>query len=214
MSKPTLSQIRRDYNLKQLSKSSVSENPINQFGLWMDEALASNCNEPNAMTLATSTFEGKPSARVVLLKDFNNHGFVFFTNYESKKSKQLLQNPYAALVLFWPELQRQVRIEGQVKKTDDAESDSYFRTRPEKSKIGAWASPQSQVIPNRKYLESLKSDFQEEFSGKTISRPPNWGGYILQPNLIEFWQGRPNRLHDRIQYTLVNEQWAIERLAP
>ena len=214
MSKPTLSQIRRDYNLKQLSKSSVSENPINQFGLWMDEALASNCNEPNAMTLATSTFEGKPSARVVLLKDFNNHGFVFFTNYESKKSKQLLQNPYAALVLFWPELQRQVRIEGQVKKTDDAESDSYFRTRPEKSKIGAWASPQSQAIPNRKYLENLKSDFQEEFSGKTISRPPNWGGYILQPNLIEFWQGRPNRFHDRIQYTLVNEQWAIERLAP
>ena len=214
MSKPTLSQIRRDYNLKQLSKSSVSENPINQFGLWMDEALASNCNEPNAMTLATSTFEGKPSARVVLLKDFNNHGFVFFTNYESKKSKQLLQNPYAALVLFWPELQRQVRIEGQVKKTDDAESDSYFRTRPEKSKIGAWASPQSQAIPNRKYLENLKSDFQEEFSGKIISRPPNWGGYILQPNLIEFWQGRPNRFHDRIQYTLVNEQWAIERLAP
>ena len=214
MSKPTLSQIRRDYNLKQLSKSSVSENPINQFGLWMDEALASNCIEPNAMTLATSTFEGKPSARVVLLKDFNNHGFVFFTNYESKKSKQLLQNPYAALVLFWPELQRQVRIEGQVKKTDDAESDSYFRTRPEKSKIGAWASPQSQAIPNRKYLENLKSDFQEEFSGKTISRPPNWGGYILQPNLIEFWQGRPNRFHDRIQYTLVNEQWAIERLAP
>jgi pyridoxamine 5'-phosphate oxidase len=214
MSKPTLSQIRRDYNLKQLSKSSVSQNPINQFGLWMDEAIASNCNEPNAMTLATSTFEGKPSARVVLLKDFNNNGFVFFTNYESKKSKQLLQNPYAALVLFWPELQRQVRIEGQVKKTADAESDSYFRTRPEKSKIGAWASPQSQVIPNRKYLENLKSDFQEEFSGKTISRPPNWGGYILQPNLIEFWQGRPNRLHDRIQYTLVNEQWAIERLAP
>jgi len=214
MSKPTLSQIRRDYNLKQLSKSSVSENPIHQFGLWMDEAIASNCNEPNAMTLATSTFEGKPSARVVLLKNFNDNGFVFFTNYESKKSKQILQNPHAALVIFWPELQRQVRIEGQVKKTTEAESDSYFRTRPEKSKIGAWASPQSQVIPNRKYLENLKSDFQEEFSGKTISRPPNWGGYILQPNLLEFWQGRPNRLHDRIQYTLINKQWVIERIAP
>ncbi|MDD2277766.1 MAG: pyridoxamine 5'-phosphate oxidase [Bacteroidales bacterium] len=214
MSTTDLSQIRSDYNLKQLSKSGVLPNPIEQFRIWMDEAIAGQCNEPNAMTLATSTFDGKPSARVVLLKDFNNQGFVFFTNYESNKGKQILQNPYAALVLFWPELQRQVRIEGLIVKTTEKESDEYFKTRPGKSKIGAWASPQSQVIRNRKYLESLKSDFQEEFSGKTISRPPNWGGYILQPNIIEFWQGRPNRLHDRIQYSYLNSEWLIERLAP
>ena len=141
-------------------------------------------------------------------------GFTFFGNYESKKGKQILQNPHGAMVLFWPELERQVRIEGVIKKTSDDISNYYFKTRPEKSKIGAWASPQSQVIPNRKYLENLKSDFQEEFSGKTITRPPNWGGYALIPNLFEFWQGRPNRLHDRIQYTLLNKEWLIERLAP
>ncbi|MDD2196530.1 MAG: pyridoxamine 5'-phosphate oxidase [Bacteroidales bacterium] len=214
MNKPNLSQIRNDYNLKQLSKNAVLPNPIKQFGIWMDEAIAAECNEPNAMTLATSTFDGKPSARVVLLKDFNRQGFVFFTNYESNKGKQILQNPYGALVLFWPELQRQIRIEGLIKKTTEAESDNYFKTRPDKSKIGAWASPQSDVIRNRKYLENLNSDFREEFSGKTISRPPNWGGYILEPNIIEFWQGRTNRLHDRIQYSFINDEWITERLAP
>lgn len=166
------------------------------------------------MTLATSTFDGKPSARVMLLKDVSIEGFTFFTNYESKKGRQLLQNSYGALVFFWPELERQVRIEGKIKRTSDQQSDKYFKSRPEKSKIGAWASLQSQVIPSRKYLENLKSDFQEEFSGKTISRPPNWGGYTLIPTVIEFWQGRPNRLHDRIQYSFLNDQWVTERLAP
>ncbi len=214
MSKESLSHIRREYNLKQLNKTDVNPDPTKQFSEWMAEAIESRCHEPNATTLATSTFDGKPSARIVLLKDFGPDGFTFFGNYESKKGKQILQNPHGAMVLFWPELERQVRIEGVIKKTSDDISNYYFKTRPEKSKIGAWASPQSQVIPNRKYLENLKSDFQEEFSGKTITRPPNWGGYALIPNLFEFWQGRPNRLHDRIQYTLLNKEWLIERLAP
>lgn len=214
MSNQKISDIRKEYNLKQLNKNEVSPNPFMQFDQWLNEAINAECNEPTAMTLATSTFDGKPSARVLLLKDFSKDGFTFFTNYESKKGKQILQNPYGAIVFFWPELERQVRIEGIIKKVSDSISDKYFQTRPQKSKIGAWASPQSQVIPNRKYLENLKSDYQEEFSRRTISRPPNWGGYSLLPNLFEYWQGRPNRLHDRIQYTLQNEEWIIERLAP
>lgn len=209
-----LDQIRKEYNLKQLNETEVYSNPIKQFEQWFNEALNANCAEPNAMTLATSTFEGKPSARIVLLKDFNENGFSFFTNYESKKGKQILQNPYGALVFWWPEVERQVRIEGKISKVSTSDSDKYFRTRPEGSKIGAWASPQSQPIPNRRYLENLQSDFKEEFSGKTIVRPPNWGGYLLSPTVLEFWQGRQNRLHDRIQYTLQNEEWLIERLAP
>ena len=214
MKKQNLSDIRRDYNLKQLSEVEINNNPLIFFEQWLSEAIESQCNEPTAMTLATSSFDGKPTARVVLLKDVRTEGFTFFTNYESRKGRQILQNPYGALVFFWPELERQVRIEGVIKKTSDNLSDKYFQTRPDKSKIVAWASPQSQVIPSRKYLENLKSDFQEEFSGKHIKRPPNWGGYSLIPNLIEFWQGRPNRLHDRIQYTLLNDEWVIERLAP
>jgi pyridoxamine 5'-phosphate oxidase len=214
MSNKKIWQIRSEYNLHSLNEGDVYSNPTKQFERWMDEAIKAECNEPTAMTLATCTFERKPSARVLLLKEINEEGLIFFTNYESKKGRQILQNPYGALVFFWPELQRQIRIEGTIKKSSDQLSDSYFKTRPEKSKIGAWASPQSQVIPNRRYLENLKSDFQEEFSGKTITRPPNWGGYILIPNLFEFWQGRPNRLHDRLQYSLVNEEWLIERLAP
>lgn len=206
--------LRKEYNLKNLNETEVNPNPIFQFEQWFNDAVNAQCFEPNAMTLATSTFEGKPSARIVLLKDFSDQGFTFFANYESKKGKQILQNPYGALVFWWPELERQVRIEGKITKVSPAESDRYFRTRPEGSKIGAWASPQSQAIPNRKYLESLQSDFKEEFSGKTITRPPNWGGYVLAPFLLEFWQGRQNRLHDRIQYTLVNDSWVIERLAP
>ncbi|MFO8021771.1 MAG: pyridoxamine 5'-phosphate oxidase [Perlabentimonas sp.] len=214
MSKKKISELRRDYNLKKLTESEISPNPIEQFSHWMLEAISSDCMEPNAMTLSTSTFDGKPSARMVLLKDYDKGGFTFFTNYESKKGVQLLQNPYAALTFFWPELERQVRIEGVVSKVNELTSDRYFYSRPEKSKIGAWASPQSKVIPNRKYLDNLKSDFQEEFTGKNISRPPNWGGYILEPTLLEFWQGRPSRFHDRIQYTLQNNEWIIERLAP
>jgi pyridoxamine 5'-phosphate oxidase len=214
MKKQNISSIRKDYNLRYLSKIDIEKIPSILFEQWLSEAIESECIEPTAMTLATSTFDGKPSARVVLLKDVGLDGFTFFTNYESKKGRDILQNPYGALVFFWPELERQVRIEGTIKRTSEELSEKYFRTRPEKSKIGAWASPQSQVIPSRKYLENLKSDFSEEFSGKTITRPPNWGGYNLSPNLFEFWQGRPNRLHDRIQFSLQNGNWIIERLAP
>ena len=214
MSKKKLSQLRKEYKLLTLNESEVPSDPIELFENWLNDAINQSCNEPNAMTLATSTFDGKPTARIVLLKDFGKDGFTFFTNYESKKALQLLQNPYASIVFFWSELQRQVRVDGAMVKVDESTSDRYFNARPDKSKIGAWASPQSQVIPNRKYLESLNSDFKEEFVGKPIKRPPNWGGYSLQPNLIEFWQGRPNRLHDRIQYTLQNDEWVIERLAP
>lgn len=214
MNQQELNSLRKEYSLKSLSETEVKPTPFDQFDQWMREAVEAKLPEPNAMTLATSTFEGKPSARVVLLKHYSTDGFSFFTNYESRKAKQILQNPYAAMVFYWPELERQVRIEGKVQKASDAQSDQYFKTRPEGSKIGAWASPQSAVIPNRKYLERLMADFEEEFKGKPIKRPPNWGGYVLIPTLFEFWQGRPNRLHDRIQYSLVNNVWKVERLAP
>jgi pyridoxamine 5'-phosphate oxidase len=214
MKKQSISDIRREYTLRSLNEAELEKNPIVLFEQWLAEAIDAQCNEPTAMTLATSTFDGKPTARVVLLKELSEDGFTFFTNYESKKGKQILQNPYGALVFYWSELERQVRVEGVLKKTSEKQSDRYFSTRPEKSKIGAWASPQSQVIPSRKYLESLKSDFQEEFSGKPISRPPNWGGYTLIPSVFEFWQGRPNRLHDRIQFSFLNDNWEKERLAP
>ncbi len=214
MGRKKLSEIRSDYHQRQLNETDISPNPFMQFDLWFREAMEAKCNDSNAMTLATSTFEGKPSARVVLLKIYDEKGFAFFTNYNSRKSKQILQNPYGAAVFFWPELERQVRIEGKIVKSTDSESDQYFRTRPEGSKIGAWASPQSQVIPNRRYLEQLQADFKEEFNGRTVKRPPNWGGYRLVPTLFEFWQGRLNRLHDRIQYSLNNNQWIAERLAP
>lgn len=214
MKKVDIATLRRDYSSRSLNESEISRDPVVQFEHWLNDAINAQLPEPNAMTLATSTFEGKPSARIVLLKQFGADGFSFFTNYDSRKAKNLLQNPYAGLVFYWPELERQVRIEGKVAKVSVAESDMYFRTRPEKSKLGAWASPQSSVIPNRKYLESLMSDFEEEFRGKKIVRPENWGGYMLKPTLFEFWQGRSNRLHDRVQYTLANDNWVAERLAP
>jgi len=214
MSIQRISEIRNDYTLRQLNELDVDSDPFVFFNEWLNEAIDSECNEPTAMTLATSTFDGKPSARIILLKGADKEGFTFYTNYDSRKGSQILQNPYGALLFFWPELQREIRIEGAIKKADEEQSDDYFKSRPTKSQISAWASPQSKVIPSRKYLESLKSDFQEEFSRRTIPRPANWGGYILVPTLFEFWQGRANRLHDRIQYTLQNDEWIIERLAP
>jgi pyridoxamine 5'-phosphate oxidase len=167
------------------------------------------------MTLATCTAEGKPSARIVLLKELNKEGLVFFTNYQGHKAKDILSNPYAAAILFWADLERQVRVEGQVKKATAERSDSYFKSRPQLSKLGTWASPQSSVIPNRKYLEQLMTMFNEKFKDKETERPANWGGYIIKPTLVEFWQGRESRLHDRIQYRLGNSDgWIIERLAP
>lgn len=212
--KTNIANIRKEYTMNVFDEASVLPDPILQFEEWLQDAIKAKIPEPNAMTLATSSFDGKPSARVLLLKAIGEQGFSFFTNYESRKAKNLLQNPYGALVFYWAELERQVRIEGKIVRATDKESDIYFRTRPEGSKIGAWASPQSHVIPSRRYLEDLMEDFKEEFNGKTIKRPPNWGGYNLEPTLIEFWQGRKNRLHDRIQYRFENGVWVIERLAP
>lgn len=207
-------ELRRDFSLKTLDEKEVDVNPLFQFEVWFREALNSEAIEPNAMLLSTSTLEGKPSSRVVLLKEVRENGFVFFTNYESDKAVQLQSNPYCALTFVWHELERQVRIEGIAKRILPEESDTYFEVRPEKSKLGAWASPQSRVIPDRKYLETLMFDFGKQFEGKTITRPPNWGGYLVIPNQIEFWQGRSSRLHDRIRYKLEDDSWIIERLAP
>jgi pyridoxamine 5'-phosphate oxidase len=206
--------IRKNYTLKQLDESEADKNPYAQFGKWFDEALIAKILEPNAMILSTSTPDGKPSSRVVLLKQLDSKGFSFFTNYQSRKGMQLELNPYAALVFFWPELERQVRVEGKVSKVSQSESDEYFGSRPEGSRIGAWASPQSKSIPSRDFLEKLKVDFENQFSGKTIGRPPHWGGFCLAPTLFEFWQGRPDRLHDRLQYTKLESDWIIDRLAP
>lgn len=212
--KTNIASLRKEYTLSALDREHVSPDPIKQFEEWLQEAIKAQVPEPNAMTLATSTFEGKPSARMVLLKAVDGQGFSFFTSYESRKARQILQNPYGALVFYWAELERQVRIEGKIVRATEKESDEYFQTRPVGSKLGAWASPQSQVVPSRKYLEELVADFREEFAEKAIVRPPNWGGYRLEPVLVEFWQGRRNRLHDRIQYRLENGSWIIERLAP
>lgn len=206
--------IRRDFTLKTLDESDVLSDPMNMFEQWLNEAIIAKALEPNAMNLATATPDGKPSSRIILLKQIKPQGFVFFTNYDSKKAYQITLNKYCALTFVWNELERQVRIEGIVEKTSDAESDSYFEVRPAKSKLGAWASPQSRAIPDRKYLEGLIKEYESKFKDKNIVRPQNWGGYIVKPYLIEFWQGRSNRLHDRIQYVLEDGAWEVERLAP
>ena len=206
--------IRKEYKLRSLSKINVDADPIKQFGVWWLDALNSSIDEVNSMTLATASADGIPSARIVLLKGYDAAGFVFFTNYNSYKSKQMEENPRACLVFFWKELERQVRITGIVERVKEAESDQYFSSRPEGARIGAWTSPQSEVIPNRDWLENKEKELIETFKSKTLDRPPHWGGYRVKPVSIEFWQGRPNRLHDRIQYTLGQDTWSIERLAP
>ena len=204
--------VRTEFSVGYLS--GVDDNLLKQFDDWYLEAVRAKCPEPNAMSLATATDDGKPSVRIVLLKDYGARGFTFFSNYNSKKGQQILQNPHGALLFFWPKLERQVRIEGQIERVDDAESDAYFHSRPRESRIGAWASAQSQVIPDREHIDGLTRDFAKQFEGKPITRPHHWGGFLLIPSLYEFWQGRPNRLHDRIQYTLTGGNWVIERLAP
>ncbi|MEO5942134.1 MAG: pyridoxamine 5'-phosphate oxidase [Ferruginibacter sp.] len=210
----SIADIRKDYKLQTLNEADVDLNPIAQFSKWWNEATQSEIVEVNAMTLATATPQGKPSARIVLLKGFDENGFVFFTNYNSHKANEIAENGHAALVFFWKELERQVRIEGLVTKVSDAASDEYFNSRPEGSKIGAWASPQSKVILARTVIENNVTEIEKNFSGKEIERPPHWGGYVVKPNLIEFWQGRSSRLHDRIQYSIEENSWLIERLAP
>ena len=213
-SNSNIANIRKDYNLQSLSENNVDAHPIHQFNKWWKEAQESSVNEANAMTLATATKEGKPNARIVLLKGFNDDGFIFYSNYLSRKGREMDENPFACIVFFWRELERQVRIEGMILKISSAESDTYFLNRPEDSKIGAWSSPQSKVIPGRDILENNVIKYQAQFSDGNIPRPPHWGGYLLVPSIVEFWQGRSNRLHDRIQYSSVNNEWRIERLAP
>ena len=210
-----IADLRKEYKMQTLLESDIEINPFAQFTKWWDDALKSEIDEMNAMTLATADANAIPSARIVLLKDFSKTGFIFFTNYNSHKGNELETNPNACLVFFWKELERQVRISGQVKKVSTTESDEYFASRPEGSRIGAWASPQSSVITSREVIEVKAAAYQQEFTDGNIPRPPHWGGYIVIPAVIEFWQGRPNRLHDRIQYTLKeNAVWKIERLAP
>lgn len=206
--------IRKDYIQETLLEKNVADDPITQFSLWWNEAVKSEIEEVNAMTLATCSKDAIPSARIVLLKGFSIEGFTFFTNYQSHKGQNLHDNPHASLVFFWKELERQVRIDGTVEKINEQASDEYFASRPVASQIGAWSSPQSNVIENREVIEQNVLRFFGEFEKKPIVRPPHWGGYIVKPVSIEFWQGRSSRLHDRILYTLEEGKWTIKRLAP
>ena len=212
---PEIANLRQEYAAQVLLEADVASHPITQFKTWWQQVLNSKITEPNAMTLATASADGVPAARIVLLKDFDQNGFVFYTNYQSFKAMHLAENPKACLVFFWKELERQVRVVGLVNKVAAEESDAYFNSRPEGSRLGAWASPQSQVIESREWLDLRYQELVKEKSGQPIERPPQWGGYVVQPVVMEFWQGRPNRLHDRIQYTLQESgDWKIERLAP
>jgi pyridoxamine 5'-phosphate oxidase len=208
--------IRQNYSKKTLSEKDVYSSPIQQFQQWWKEAVDSAIEEVNAMTLATASADGLPSARIVLLKGVSENGFVFFTNYNSYKGNQLADNPKACLVFFWKELERQVRITGLVDKLKDKENDDYFYSRPIESQVGASVSPQSQVIENREWLETRFNEQAKNISAASpLKRPDHWGGYLVKPVLIEFWQGRPGRLHDRLQYSLEDSgEWKIERLAP
>jgi pyridoxamine 5'-phosphate oxidase len=207
--------MRKEYTWSGLSEADVDADPLRQFEMWLQEAAAANLPEPNAMTLATATPDGQPSARMVLLKGFDASGFTFFTNYESRKGRELAANPRAALLFFWPQLQRQVRIEGTVERVSESESDAYFRSRPLGSRLSAWASAQSEVIADRAVLEERVRDLMQRFPDGDVPCPPYWGGYRVRPVTIEFWQGRPDRLHDRLRYQRVQpEGWCIERLSP
>jgi pyridoxamine 5'-phosphate oxidase len=208
-----IAQLRKNYTFGQLSETDVPGNPLPLFQLWFDQAVRAKCPEPNSMTLATADKAGNPSARIVLLKGADQNGFTFFTNYESQKGRDLAIRPQAALLFHWHELERQVRILGVVERVSAKESDEYFHSRPHASRIGAWASPQSAAIPSREFLEEAEKRFQTEF-GDAPPRPEHWGGYCLRPTEIEFWQGRPSRLHDRIHYKLDGTDWHVNRLAP
>ena len=206
--------LRREYKLNKLSEETVHKNPYNQFEKWFQVALKARLTDPNAMILSTVDEKTKPSTRVVLLKESSNKGFTFFTNYKSRKGRNVSKNSSASLLFFWAELERQIRIEGKIKKISKADSQKYFDSRPIESRIAAWASEQSSVIPDRNYLEKRFQKFKEEFKRKKIPMPKNWGGFILVPDYFEFWQGRENRLHDRICYKRNKDRWKIFRLAP
>ena len=210
-----IADIRKNYSQKKLSEKKADANPMKQFAKWWKQAAASKIDEVNAMTLATASQDGVPAARIVLLKGVDENGFIFFTNYGSFKGQQLIENPKACLVFFWKELERQVRITGLVEKISTAASDEYFHSRPEGSQLGAIASPQSRIIENREWLDKHFKKLKKQLKNEIIQRPEHWGGYIVKPVIIEFWQGRPSRLHDRLQYSLQETgEWKIERLAP
>jgi pyridoxamine 5'-phosphate oxidase len=210
-----VAEIRKEYAHKTLMETEIQPDPIKQFNVWWQDAMEAKIIEANAMTLATASADGIPSARTVLLKGFSEQGFIFFTNYNSFKGQQLAENPKACLVFFWKELERQVRITGIVSKITEEESDAYFLSRPHESQVGAIASPQSQVVASRQWLDDRYNKLLTETEGKELKRPAHWGGYLVNPIIVEFWQGRPGRLHDRIQYELLDDgSWKIERLAP
>ena len=211
---PLLADLRRDYTLHGLTEADAGDDPLALFSHWFDAAVSAGLPEPNAFTLATATPAGKPSARVVLLKHLDGRGFTFFTNYQSRKGTELAANPHAAMVFLWDELERQVRIEGVAETVTAEESEAYFRSRPLGSRLGAWASPQSEVIPDREHLERLLTQTADRFPDADPDRPPHWGGYRIVPEVVEFWQGRPSRLHDRIRFTRTPNGWAKQRLAP
>ncbi len=210
----SIADMRKEYTQRGLDTRDVAADPIAQFQIWFEQATGANLPEPNAMTLATATPDGKPSARVVLLKGVDENGFVFYSNYSSRKGNELAGNPRAALVFFWPELERQVRVEGYVEQISTEESDRYFHSRPAGSQLGALASPQSQVIASRNVLEQRLRELDAQYLNKSIPRPTHWGGYRIVASAVEFWQGRPNRLHDRVRYTYRDGEWVVERLAP
>jgi pyridoxamine 5'-phosphate oxidase len=206
--------LRKEYTRAGLAESDVAADPIEQFRRWFDAALDAGLHEPNAMTVATATPGGRPSARVVLLKGFDSRGFVFYTNYEGRKGRELEENPRAALLFYWGELERQVRIEGTVSRVPEEESDAYHASRPRGSRLGAWASEQSRTVEGRGVLEDRVRGLEAEYEGREVPRPPFWGGYRVEPEVAEFWQGRESRLHDRISYRRSAEGWEIERLQP
>jgi pyridoxamine 5'-phosphate oxidase len=210
----SIADLRKDYSRASLSETDAHPNPVEQFSKWFHEAISAQVPEANAMTVSTATADGRPSSRIILIKDFDQRGFTFFTNYESRKGRELDSNPYAALLFYWIELERQVRIEGRVERISDAENDAYFNSRPVKSRLGAIASAQSRPVANREALEARVLEVEKQYGDHPV-RPAHWGGYRVVPDYLEFWQGRPSRLHDRIAYIRqVDGSWQLQRLQP
>ncbi len=214
MTTPGIAQLRREYRLASLDVADVAPDPVAEFGRWLDQALRAELLEPHAFTLATASADGVPSARIVLLRGFDASGFTFFTDYRSRKGRELAENPRAAGVFYWPELERQVRLVGSIRKVSREESAAYYHTRPVGSRLGAWASHQSMVLPSRRTLEERLEEVARRFPGEEVPLPDHWGGYRLVPHEFEFWQGRESRLHDRVRYAKQGEAWRIDRLSP